>query len=256
VILFTGTILLPGDLTKGLLVEIAVSEAAERLGLDESRVRQLLRANRLEGRLLGRVWLVSSRDVARLEGQHMHPGRPMAPARAWGLLDLLEGGRAPWLSPVARSQVRDLGRRAVGSDASRWRSLLRCRSDVHRCRAHRAALERLLTEPAVRLGGAAEAARLGADLTVPSGCPELYASEEVWSHLVGSLHLRERSAKPVADLDDEPDVIVRVPRLWPFEGSDGPGLAALAADLLDAPDPRAVSAGSATLNELSAKAFA
>jgi hypothetical protein len=172
----------------------------------------------------------------------------MAPERAWGLLDLLDGGSAPWLSAVARSQVRELGRRLSGADANRWRAALRARSDVHRHQAHPAALRRLLADPSVLLGGPGEAARLGADLVDVGGRPEVYAPAAEWSRLVRSLHL--------LDAIEDPDVVVRVPRVWPFEGRDNVGLAVVAADLLGADDPRAVRAGAVALNELSAKAFA
>jgi len=171
----------------------------------------------------------------------------MAPARAWGLLDLLEGGSAPWLSLVARSQVRELGRRLQGADPDRWRAALRARSDVYRYQAHPAALHRLITDPVVRRGGAAEAARLGVDLVDVGGRPEVYVPGPQLARLVRSLHLLE--------VLDDPDVVVRVPRLWPFERRAAAGLAALAADLVDADDPRSVAAGTAALYELGAKAF-
>ena len=87
-------------------MDIAVNDAAERLGVHPTRVRQLVRSGDLAGHRVGRVWLVDPQDVARLAGQKARAGRPMAPARAWGLLDLLEGGSALWLPPVGRSQVR------------------------------------------------------------------------------------------------------------------------------------------------------
>jgi excisionase family DNA binding protein len=225
-------------------VDIGVSEAAERLGVDVSRVRQLLRGHQLAGHRVGREWLVSASELSRFAARPNRPGRPMAPARAWGLLDLLDGGSAPWLSAVARSQVRQLGRRLSGADANEWRAALRARSDVHRCQAHPAALRRVLAEPVVRLGGPAEAAHLGSDLVAVDRYLEVYAPAEEWPRLMRSLHL--------IDAVDDPDVVVRVPRFWPFEGRDDVGLAVLAADLLEADDPRAVAAGASSLNDLSA----
>jgi len=228
-------------------VDIGVREAADKLGVDQSRVRQLLRSHDLAGRQVGREWLVSADDVARLASRPSLPGRPLAPARAWGLLDLLDGGGAPWLSPVARSQVRQLGRRLSGVDADRWRAALRARSDVHRCQAHPAAVGRLLEEPSARRGGPGEAQRLGADLVVVVGRPEIYLPAEEWSRLAQTLHL--------IDAVGDPDVMVRVPRdVWPFE--DQAGVAVLAADLLDSDEPRAIRAGAAKLNELSGHALA
>ena len=225
-------------------MDIAVQEAAARLGVHPTRVRQLVRSGDLAGHRVGRAWLVNPQDVARLAGQKARVGRPMAPGRAWGLLDLLDGGSAPWLLPVGRSQVRHLLNEVNGADADRWRALLRSRSHVLRVRAHPGAIARLMAEPHVLAAGAAEAARRGADLVVMGEVPQLYVFAERWPGLVRAWYLVEASP--------EPNLLVRVPRgVWPFEGHSGPGLAALAADLLESAEPRAVSAGVAMLNELS-----
>jgi excisionase family DNA binding protein len=230
-------------------VDIAVREAARRLGVDDSRVRQLLRSRAIGGSQVGREWLVSASDVARLASRRVPAGRPLAPARAWGLLDLLDGGSAQWLAPVARSQVRQVGRRLSGAHADRWRAALRARSEVHLCRAHAAAVRRLLDDPAVRLGGPGEAQRLGIDLVVLSARPEVYVPAPEWPRLARSLHLLAAV--------DEPDVVVRVPHgVWPLEQQDHAGVALLAADLLDSDEPRAIAAGVARLNELSHTALA
>lgn len=225
-------------------MDIGVREAADKLGVDDSRVRQLLRSHDLAGRRIGREWLVSASGVSRLASRRSQPGRPLAPARAWGLLDLLDGGSAPWLSPVARSQVRQLGRRLSGADADRWRAALRARSEVHRCQAHPAALRRFMSEPLARFGGPDEAERHGFDLLAVRARPEVYVPEFEWARLSQSLHL--------LDAVGEPDVVVRLPReVWPFESRDHVGVAVLAADLLDSDEPRAIMAGAAKLNELS-----
>ncbi|WP_179500775.1 helix-turn-helix domain-containing protein [Nocardioides daedukensis] len=61
-------------------MDIAVKEAAQRLGVSESRIRQLLVAGDLHGRRMGRAWLIDSDDVARLQGQQRRPGRPVGPS--------------------------------------------------------------------------------------------------------------------------------------------------------------------------------
>jgi hypothetical protein len=225
-------------------VDIGVQEAAQRLDVDSSRVRQLLRSERLSGRHVGRGWVVSGSDVARLASRQRRSGRPLAPARAWGLLDLLDGGSASWLSPVARSQVRQLGRRLSGADADRWRAALRARNELHSCQVHPAALRRLLKEPTALLGGPDEAQRRGIDLVAVNARPEVYLPAAEWHRLAPSLHLQ--------DAPSDPDVIVRVPLgAWPFKDRDNAGVAVLAADLLDSAEPRAVAAGATRLNELS-----
>ena len=224
-------------------MDLSVQEAAARLGVDSSRVRQLISANRLGARHVGRAWVVSADDVNRLAEFRHRPGRPLAPARAWGLLDMLDGGCAPWLRPVARSQVRAVMRGLDGADASRWRSALRARSEVHRIEAHPAALRRLAADPAVRIAGAKRAAAAGADLVVVEEVPEFYVPAADWPQLRKRLHLREADAHG--------NLLVRVPAgVWPWSPDVPVGRAALAADLLESLEPRVVHAGVQVLNEL------
>jgi excisionase family DNA binding protein len=224
--------------------DLSVAEAANQLGVDGSRVRQLLRAGTLAGRHVGRDWLVSADAVAALRERPRCPGRPFAPRRAWGLLDLLDGGDAAWLGPVARSHVRAHVRRLAGADAAIWRGALRARDDRHPVHAHRAALSRLVASEGVWPAGAAGAAAVGADLVPYAAVAEVYVPAEKWELLARSLHL--------VPAPGPPDVVVRVPRqLWPF-GPAGPGRAALAATLLDSAEWRAGRAGAEMLNELAA----
>ena len=64
-------------------MEIAVPDAAARLGVSEPRVRQLLASGDLAGRRLGRSWLVSDESVARL--QHNRRSARAAAGSAAGL---------------------------------------------------------------------------------------------------------------------------------------------------------------------------
>ena len=227
-------------------MEIAVREAAAQLGIDVSRVRKLLRTGDLAGRQVGNMWLVESADVARLASNRALPGRPLAPCRAWGLLDLLGGGSAVWLSPVARSQVRQLLRGMVGQGADRWRAALRARNDVLRCQAHPAAVRRLLDrkQRLAFVAGPQEAAARGIDLVAVHALPEIYVPAAQWPKLARSLMAAEGVARP--------NLLVRLPRAgWPFS-DDKVSAAALAADLLESAEPRAVAGGVAKLNELAA----
>ena len=58
-------------------------EAAVRLGVDPSRVRQLIRAGRLPARKQGRDWWIEEADLARV--QERKPGRPRRPEGSIGL---------------------------------------------------------------------------------------------------------------------------------------------------------------------------
>ena len=217
-------------------MEIGVIEAARRLNVDPSRVRQLIRSGAIEGRRLGRAWVVDDRVLDRVVRHPASSGRPLAPLRAWGLLDVLSGGGAPWLSPVARSQVRALARGFAYADPNRWRSALRGRADVHRVRAHRSAIPRLLALPEAVESGPAVAAMLGVDLVALDAIPDLYLPEDSWRQAADRLRL--------VDDNSQFDAVIRVPRgLWPFAESPLVLRAASAADLLDSEEPRAVEQG-------------
>lgn len=226
----------------------SVAQVADAMGLDESRVRAMLRSGRLKGRKLGGVWVIDSAAASRAARERAPGGRPLAPARAWGVLHLLDGGGAPWLDAVGRSRARALVRGFAGADANRWRGALRARQLKVECRVHPAALGRLTDAPGVVAVGPAVAARAGADLVALRAVEEVYVRAEEWPQLVRRLGVKQGV--------DEPNLVVRLPAaVWPFEHypHGRPGLAVLAADLLDSPEPRAIEAGVAALNELAAR---
>lgn len=226
-------------------MDLSVSEAAERLGLDDSRVRQMLRSNILDGHQVGRAWLVSADSVAQLESRVRPAGRPLAPNRAWGLLDILDGRSAPWLRPVARSQARHQIERLAGAGPDQWRAALRARGDRFGVDGHRSAISRLLQAPGHLDAGGQKAAEAGINIVVLDPVPEIYLPAGDWDRLYRQLHLRPKppGAWPMA--------VVRVPKgLWPFEGRDRVGAAVLAADLLDSSEPRALKGGADMLNRL------
>lgn len=225
-------------------MEYAVSEVAGRLGVDDSRVRAMLRAGRLRGRHLGGRWLVDGDEVDRAVRERAPRGRPLAASRAWALLDLLDGGSAPWIDASGRSRLRAAARDLLGGSDNRWRALLVRRQDVFRCHAHPAAVRRLLDEPGVVPAGAGAAVAAGADLVVVEAVPEVYVEPGAWGQLSARYAVRAATSRP--------DVVVRVPSgIWPFvPGAEHPGPALLAADLLDSDEPRAVAAGGEVLRAL------
>ena len=227
-------------------MEIDVKEASRRLGLDESRVRQLLRAGSLRGRRVGNSWVVLAEDLGRLEQNRPRAGRPLVARRAWAALDLLDSGRAAWLSDSARSQVRSHLARLEEPEPAVWLSLLRSRSDVIHALAHPAALKRLADVDSALCAGASEAVQRGFDLiALGEGVPEFYVEASAWPQIARSLAIRESA---------EPNLVVRIPRdIWPFDAAGAVSDAALAADLLESAEPRAVAAGASRLNELLAE---
>ena len=55
---------------------IDVGEAAQRLGVSETRVRAMLKKGILEGRKIGRSWAISEQSIAKRLHENVHPGRP------------------------------------------------------------------------------------------------------------------------------------------------------------------------------------
>ncbi len=223
-------------------MDLSVAEVASRLQVDRSRVEQLLRAGRLNARRSGRLWLIDANALADWSAHPRASGRPMAPARAWGLLDILDGGSAPWLSSVARSQVRARVRELDGASPAEWRALLRSRSDVLPVLVHPAALRRLQANGNGALpAGLNRAVAAGADLMGLDPIAEVYVRPAEWSKLAERWHAKRVPAGA--------NLLVRLPRdVWPFASREV-GPAALAADLLESPEPRAVDAGARLLRE-------
>ena len=229
------------------MTAVSVVDAARRLGVDESRVRQMLRAGDLPGERIGATWVVDSEAIARRASRPPPAGRPLSPSRAWALLDLLDGGSASWLTPQSRSQLRARARGLRGAAPQRLRAALRARSDWAFYRAHPTAVRRLLDDPGAVVAGASQAPGAGLDLVVTGALPEVYVQPDDLPRLVRAFALRPAS--------DRADVLIRVPRqVWPFPaGAAGP--ATLAADLLESDEPRAVTAAATWLGSRLERAF-
>lgn len=228
---------------------LSVADAADRLGVDPSRVRQLLRAGELAGMQVSGVWVVEEEGVARRADRPPSPSRPMSPSRAWGLLDLLDGGKADWLDAPARSQVRAFAARLTFAPAQRWRDLLRRREQRLAFLAHPAAVRRVVQDERVVVGGPAMAAASGLDLVAPGAATaEVWCRPEDVAPLVRAAALRPVVSRASADL------VVRVPReVWPFPaGLAGPST--VAATLLDSDEPRAEHAAEVWLQQQAAAA--
>jgi excisionase family DNA binding protein len=236
-------------------MEIAVPDAAARLGVSEPRVRQLLASGDLAGRRLGRSWLVSDESVSRLQHNRRLPGRPLGPRRAWGLLDLLAGGEAAWLTSSARSQLKASMRRLADADPDVWRAALRGRSQVLACQAHPAAIPRLLSQQRVLSAGLAVLPGRDFDLAAaPRDIDQVYADPALWSDISHALAIRPTGPdNPGAT----PNLTVLLPKIaWPFGDRTAIPDSVLAADLLESPEPRAVRAGAQRLSQLLNKSIA
>ena len=233
---------------------VSVREAAEGLGVHDSRVRQLLQAGKLQGSRVGGRWLVDANSLRERKKFAAEPGRPLSARNAWGALAILSGCRPPGLSDPERSRLlarlRDIA--AHGEvPAARIQKLLASRADVRRYSVHRGLLPTLLDEADVVRAGASAAPRVGADYVAP-GRAEIYVHPERIGKLEAAFGLVLDARRG--------NLVVRVPPAdaWPFlvsaagdadEGKDAPA-AVVAADLLDAHEDRAGVAAVGILESL------
>lgn len=82
-------------------------DAANRLGIAEHRVVELARKSVLDSIRPGRrTLLLEARSVYRLAAAERFAGRPLGLRSAWGILWMLDGLQADWLSPVQKSRVK------------------------------------------------------------------------------------------------------------------------------------------------------
>jgi excisionase family DNA binding protein len=221
-------------------VELSVSEAADRLQLDQSRIRQLVNAGDLPARRVGKVWLVDGDAVALMSRRVRPQGRPLSERRAWALLDLLAGGDAPWLTAPARSQVRTVIRRMQSLGADEWRAALRNRGHKVSIDGHPAAVRRLVQSPETVAAGPHEASVHGLDLVALSARPEVYLDDHAWAKLAGVLNLdlaAPSSASAVVRLVHGDGIVDRL------RANERLLAVTIAADCLDDADPRANFAG-------------
>jgi len=233
-------------------VELSVAEAAERLQLDESRVRQLVNAGDLPARRAGKLWLLDGDAVALMSRRARPQGRPLSERRAWALLDLLAGGDAPWLAAPARSQVRSVLRRMASLGADEWRAALRNRGQRVPVGGHPAAVRRLVQSSEAVPAGPHEASAHGLDLVALSARPEVYLDVNAWAELSLALHLDKDaslSASAMVRLVHEDGIIDRL------RANERLLALAIAADCLDDADPRANHAGMELLSSAAAQAL-
>lgn len=113
------------------MVDLTVTQLAERLGVTTRRARDLLRSEEIAGHQLANgTWLADSDAAARYEvSANRGSGRTLDAATAWGLLWELSGLDADWLSASTRARVR---RRIRESDADALAAAVSKRTRAHR----------------------------------------------------------------------------------------------------------------------------
>lgn len=232
---------------------LSVKQAAAMLDIDDSRVRQLLRAGALEGQHVGGRWLVDGHSARRRQERGSVPGRPLSVRNAWGLLAALSGQRASNLSHSERSRITSRLRGMAAHDelpVARLGQLVRARAECRRYRVHSGLLATLLDDPDVVRGGVSAAARVGASYLAP-GKAEIYVHPDKVGKLEAGFGLARDNAAGNLLMHVAPA------EAWPFLRSDAaPGesgdapAAVVAADLLDSEEDRAETAASELLQRL------
>jgi len=220
---------------------LAVSEAANILGLSSNRIRALIAQGQLPALKIGGRWLVERGAVEARKRQGVSEGRPFAPHNAWALLLLASEESIEGIDPSVRSRLR----RALRLEGlEKLGPRLFRRSEMNLFEAHPGEIAYLLEDPELVRSGASAAAEHGLDLV---------SGQEVDGYLqAGAL---EGFASSHALLPAGPAGNVRlgvVPNeSWRFlAGRPIAPLAAVALDLSEHPDPRSARVGRTALRNL------
>jgi excisionase family DNA binding protein len=212
---------------------MTVGEAAEALGVDPSRVRQLIAAGSLPARRAGRQWMIEPAAVERRRRSRRKAGRPMNPDGAWealhGLALRFSGGDSD-RSSSAQDRVRRIAGLGIGDAAT----LLARRSDVHRLYVHPGVLGRIGDVPGVVM-------RRPEDLDLPlvgTGATIAYIGDKAVDAVRGALGAEDEQACPnlllhALPLESVQDIAAEaldVAYLLDLHGSDDPRDRAAAED--------------------------
>lgn len=221
---------------------ISVSEAASLVRLDPSRVRALAASGQIPAVRVGRNWAIDRTDALELARSTRQPGRPFGPGNAWALLFLASGQDPEWIDSNVASRLRRSfrleGLRVLAPRLGR-------RGKMRRFRAHAGEVPHLLSDAEFRASGisAAGAHRL-----------DLVSANEVDGYLRASQLNRfaRNHALDEARPGDSSNVALRVVPDDAWYIDQGVPAAAVALDLIEERDPRALKAGEVLLRRLAA----
>jgi excisionase family DNA binding protein len=222
------------DASRVLEAHLTVAQAARRLGVSASMVRQLIATGELPAeRFGGRTWMVSGDAVERRADQAPQGGRRLSTANAWAILYMLAGEPVEWIDQPTRWRLRRyLASHLPSADRARFAN--RGRPSAYR--AHPSLLAAVRSDPDLMLTGTTAASERRLGLVGGTGEVDAYVSGARLEDLVRRHHLR-----PSGD----PNAILRV--VPPFTLAWPPGrlapASAIALDLLDSPEPRAKQVG-------------
>ncbi|RSN31362.1 hypothetical protein DMC61_14530 [Amycolatopsis sp. WAC 04169] len=223
--------------------------AAERLGVNVSRVRSLLNSGRLAGRRVGSVWLVDSSDVERRRAATKGvKGRPLSARVTWTSAALFDGLGTDWLSSAERSRLSARWQTSGGAaQVCRW--WMQSRATATRYRIAPDDIAELLKFEGVVAGGISAASHYGTGLG-HSAEAEIYASTATAKRLVDEFFLLAdpQGNLTVHEVTADTHWHCRTARI--VEGVQVAPRLIVAADLLDSDDTRSRSAGAALLTDV------
>jgi Helix-turn-helix domain/Transcriptional regulator, AbiEi antitoxin, Type IV TA system len=207
---------------------LPVSDAAQRLGVSEQRVRAMIGAGSIDAEKIAGAWLIPAASLARLVVAHRESGRPLSAASAWVLLLLASGEPVGWASPKVRSRMAAaLGDHGLDGALGKLGSRAAC----HPYEAHVAELPRLACSTDLMLGGvsAASAHKLG-----------LQGGDELEAYVAANL-IEGVAKRHGLVAGGESNVVLRaVPNdLWPIVRRRVAPIAVVLADLAEHTDARA-----------------
>ncbi len=197
---------------------LSVTESAGILGVTPQAVRDLIAAGELDAERIGRMFVVSRRQVELLARAPRPVGRPLAPTTAWQLIAVLSG-RSP--GSVATARVGRLREQLCRGNAAELAARLRVRARPQDLGLTTGTWRRLLEDPRVVPSGA------GLSLTL-----DAYVAAETLPAVVERYGLRPAGEGQTRG----PFVLRAVPRSVPATLAPRRPRAPEAAQLLDAFD--------------------
>lgn len=206
---------------------VGIANAARLLNVSPRRVHQMVATGRLNGRRIGRSWVLDRADVQRFARARPEAGRPWRPSSAWNVL-ALANGNAVRGSPVDRSRAKKRLRSGLEPLAGRLSS----RARSHWFYAHPAVQPEMLAHPGVVASGVSALREHRVDLVVGDQS-EAYVRASQVGELADRFALDPDS--------DRPNVRLRVvgDDNWPFDvGQRVASAPVVAVDLLDSDDER------------------
>lgn len=231
------------------MAELSVREAAERLDVNQARVRALLSTGRLAGRRIGSQWVVDGDAVRdRLDIAASDRGRPLSTRSAWCAAALLDGHETPWLTTSEQARLRARLNRHPPSEVRTYRWWLQKRAHSIRYRIAESDIPELLVDTGVVVGGISAAGNYALGLA-SGGEAEVYVNSSDVSRLAVEFFLIESDrGNLLMHIEDTGLHWHQRTAVGTDDGLVTPRLV-VAADLMDSPDTRSRSAGAQLLEQ-------